>query len=178
MKSSSASSEGTFYYWSVPLLSMEMNDCVIHRSHCTPEQIEVPSTKSTNRLQRHCKAVPHTVWGGRGQDMVPSTEQNRFTTPIPKHSALPGNASSLLTPSLLLTHFLLTSYCIPEMKAEIFQIWLPVPVVSTLHIKGRNPFIIKVTHKRVAVQYFSRTKTSVIIWHSGSLSSFSLHMQC
>lgn len=98
MKSSSASSEGTFYYWSVPLLSMEMNDCVIHRSHCTPEQIEVPSTKSTNRLQRHCKAVPHTVWGGRGQDMVPSTEQNRFTTPIPKHSALPGNASSLLTP--------------------------------------------------------------------------------
>lgn len=167
MKSSSASSEGTFYYWSVPLLSMKMNDCVIHRSHCTPEQIEVPSTKSTNRLQRHCKAVPHHGLGRQraGHGTFNRTEQIPLR-PFPNiqlYQAMPP-------------HFLLP--CIPEMKAEIFQIWLPVPVVSTLHIKGRNPFIIKVTHKRVAVQYFSRTKTSVIIWHSGSLSSFSLHMQC
>lgn len=140
MKRCSTSSKGTFYYWPVTLATMKMNDWMIHRSVLLYSLID---TSSQHKVQKQTpKALQGcpSPWFGEAEGRAWYLQQNRTdsTMPIPKHSA-PATRKCLLH--------------IPEMKAETFQMWLPVPVVSTLH-KGKKLIYYKSCLKRGGCSVF------------------------
>lgn len=100
MKSSSASSEGTFYYQSVTLLSMKMNDRTKQRSVLLYSLIERGSQhKVQEQTPKALQGCPSPLGRqGAGHGTFNRTEQIPLC-PFPSIQLLPpGNASSLLTP--------------------------------------------------------------------------------
>lgn len=145
MKSSSASSEDTFYNWSVTLLSMKIKAHMIHRRVLLHSSVDRGfQHKVQEQTPQALQGCP-SPWFGEAEGRAWYLQHSRTdsTTPIPKHSA-PATRQCLLT-----------SY------SSIFQRWkqkhFRCHCLSQLFqhfIKERNSFIRKVAHKRVAVQYF------------------------